>query len=92
MGHACEWETSMVLRAAPHLVGDYRAAADIPQGEHFAPGFRAWTTRDRTAAGHIGRPSAASAEKGEALLNHFADGIDAWLERVLAWNGEAWNA
>src|SRR5437764_7440058 len=22
MGHACEWETSMMLRIAPHLVGD----------------------------------------------------------------------
>ena len=24
MGHACEWETSMVLRLAPHLVGDLK--------------------------------------------------------------------
>ena len=22
MGHACEWETSMILKLAPHLVGD----------------------------------------------------------------------
>ena len=26
MGHACEWETSMILRLAPHLVGDFKGA------------------------------------------------------------------
>src|SRR4029079_2446323 len=26
MGHACEWETSMMLRLAPHLVGEYLKA------------------------------------------------------------------
>ncbi len=25
MGHACEWETSMILKLAPHLVGDLEA-------------------------------------------------------------------
>src|SRR5208283_5248640 len=32
MGHACEYETSMMLRLAPQLVGDYRAAPDVPWG------------------------------------------------------------
>src|SRR5438132_5118063 len=26
MGHACEWETSMILRLAPHLVGNFKTA------------------------------------------------------------------
>ncbi len=29
MGHACEWETSMILRIAPHLVGDYKSAPEV---------------------------------------------------------------
>src|SRR5687767_3469792 len=29
MGHACEWETSMILRLAPHLVGDFKSAKPI---------------------------------------------------------------
>jgi len=29
MGHACEWETSMVLRIAPNLVGNYAKAKPV---------------------------------------------------------------
>ena len=29
MGHACEWETSMMLRIAPHLVGDLKAVEPL---------------------------------------------------------------
>lgn len=92
MGHACEWETSMMLRIAPHLVGDYRGAPDVPFGRGFAPATRAWITRDRTAPGHIGQPQHASAEKGELLLQAFAADAVAFLERVLAWDGAEWDA
>jgi creatinine amidohydrolase len=85
MGHACEWETSMILRIAPQLVGDYRAAQPVPQAEPFEPAHRGWTTKDRSAPGHIGEPAAASAEKGERLLAHFAADLVAFLERVIAW-------
>src|SRR5688500_7990995 len=53
MGHACEWETSMMLRLAPPLVGDYRAAATVEAGTPFTPATRAWITRERSAPGHI---------------------------------------
>src|SRR3954467_13701396 len=42
MAHACEWETSMILRLAPHLVGNYKKAAPVEPGRGFGPTFRAW--------------------------------------------------
>jgi creatinine amidohydrolase len=92
MGHACEWETSMMLRLAPHLVGDYQQAIDVPWGRMFAPGHRAWITKERTEPGHIGYPRYASAEKGELLFRAFAADATAFLERVIAWDGHAWDA
>jgi len=91
MGHACEWETSMILRLAPHLVGNYKKAEPVEQGGGFAPAFRAWITRDRTRPGHIGSPQLASAEKGELLFQHFANGLVRLLERVVAWDGKSWS-
>ena len=91
MGHACEWETSMILRIDPALAGDYRAAAVVPQGNSFLPASRGWITRERTEPGHIGSPQAASVEKGEALLSLFAGDAAAFLERVIAWDGRSWN-
>jgi creatinine amidohydrolase len=87
MGHACEWETSMMLRIRPELVGDYKAAPNIAQGDLFDPGNRAWITKDRSTIGHIGQPQQASAEKGEMLFRLFADDVTAFLERVIAWDG-----
>jgi creatinine amidohydrolase len=91
MGHACEWETSMMLRLAPHLVGDYRNAPDVPWGRAFGPGHRAWITKERTEPGHIGYPQHASADKGELLFRAFAADVVAFLERVAAWDGQAWD-
>ena len=92
MGHACEWETSMVLRIRPELVGDYQALPDIPWGKAFAPATRAWITKDRTEPGHIGFPRYASAEKGETLFRVFSAAVVQLLERVIAWNGKDWDA
>lgn len=91
MGHACEWETSMILRLHPSLVGDYASAAPIEPGRPFLPASRGWTTRDRSGPGHIGHPQAATAEKGEYLLSRFANDVTALLERVIAWDGCSWN-
>jgi creatinine amidohydrolase len=90
MGHACEWETSMMLCVAPHLVGDYRAAAPVEFGTAFEPASRGWITKDRSPVGHIGRPHAATTEKGEALLRAFSDDVVRFLEQVIAWDGQSW--
>jgi len=92
MGHACEWETSMMLRIQPQLVGDYAAAVDVEWGRAFAPANRTWVTRDRSPVGHIGYPQNASADKGETLFRVFAAGVVALLERVIAWDGKEWDA
>lgn len=91
MGHACEWETSMMLRLAPHLVGDYHNAKTVEPGSAFSPASRGWITRERSAVGHIGSPQLATAEKGEHLFNVFSADVAAWLERVVRWDGKSWH-
>ncbi len=91
MGHACEWETSMMLRIDPSLVGDISAAEPVEPGRPFLPAARGWITKDRSQPGHIGHPQAASAEKGETLLSRFTDDTCALLERVTSWDGSSWN-
>lgn len=91
MGHACEWETSMMLRLAPHLVGRYCDAKPVDPGMPFSPAARGWITRDRTTPGHIGAPHLATAEKGDRLLRAFAADVTAFLERVIRWDGKSWN-
>ncbi len=90
MGHACEWETSMVLRIAPHLVGNLKQLQPVPQDEAFAPASRGWITKDRTEHGHIGSPQYATAEKGELLFHIFTEGVVQFLERVVRWDGHSW--
>jgi len=92
MGHACEWETSMMLQLAPQLVGDFRNPAPIDTGSLFAPAARGWITRERTQPGHLGQPHLATTEKGETLFRVFADDVAALVERVIAWDGRSWHA
>jgi len=85
MGHACEWETSMILALQPELVGDYRQAMRVNSTQPFDPAQQAWTTRDRSRVGHIGSPHLASAAKGETLLRLFAADVESTLRRVADW-------
>jgi creatinine amidohydrolase len=80
----------MILRIAPHLVGDLKQVEPAPFGNAFEPAHRAWITKDRTAAGHIGDPRHATAEKGETILKVFAADVVALLDRVRAWDGRSW--
>jgi creatinine amidohydrolase len=91
MGHACEWETSMMLRLDPDLVGDLAGVEPVPFGAAFEPASRAWITQDRSEPGHIGNPRVASPEKGESLFLAFTDDVVAFLERVDAWDGRSWD-
>lgn len=91
MGHACEWETSMMLRLAPHLVGEHKKVEAVDWGNPFEPASRGWITKDRTAPGHIGYPSYATAEKGETLFRVFSDDVVALVERIIAWDGRGWS-
>ena len=90
MGHACEWETSMILRLTPHLVKDIKKLEEVPFGFAFEPAYRGWITKDRTVPGHIGDPRHATAEKGEYLFQTFSNGVVKLLEQVIAWDGHSW--
>jgi len=91
MGHACEWETSMMLRIRPDLVTNLSKTDNVDFGNPFEPGNRGWITKDRTATGHIGDPRQATAEKGETLFRVFTADVVAYIERMLAWDGKSWN-
>ena len=91
MGHACEWETSMILRIAPHLVGDLSKVDPVEFGFGFEPAWRGWITKDRSEPGHIGDPREATAEKGETIFRVFTDDVVRLLERVINWDGRGWN-
>jgi len=90
MGHACEWETSMMLKLAPELVADLGVIEPVPMGDAFAMASRGWTTKDRSEPGHIGDPRQANAAKGEALFHRFSEDATAFLEQVIAWDGSSW--
>jgi creatinine amidohydrolase len=90
MGHACEWETSMILRLDASLVGDFENLPDVSMEPSFPPADRAWLTQERSKAGYIGSPSQATAEKGEALFDCFSRGLVDLIHRVGAWDGVSW--
>jgi creatinine amidohydrolase len=85
--HACEAETSMVLALRPELVDPTRfAEASFAEGQ--GPGGAAYRWRSfaaRTASGVIGDPTAASAEKGERLLEAAAAALAELLQNEGFW-------
>jgi creatinine amidohydrolase len=91
VGHACELETSMMLRIRPELVGDLSHLEPVEFGTGMSPANRAWITKDRTVPGHIGDPRFATAEKGETCFQVFSADVVTLLERACAWNGTSWN-
>lgn len=95
VGHACEWETSMMLAIRPDLVKPFERLEPRDVGYSFEPAYRGWITQERRpdggdAPGHLGAPALASAAKGEFLLGCYADGVEAFLRRVVAWDGRSW--
>lgn len=90
MGHACEWETSMILRIAPDLVGPIENLDDVSFEFGFGKAYRGWVTQDRTETGHIGAPRSATAEKGEQLFQTYAAGVTRFLREVAEWDGQGW--
>lgn len=95
VGHACEYETSMMLAIRPELVKEYRSLWSMDTGYSFDPAYRGWITKERAPAdvdapGYLGDPQHASAEKGEFLLSAYASGVEKFLARVVAWDGRSW--
>jgi creatinine amidohydrolase len=82
MGHACEFETSLVLALRPELVRTEEIRDDPPRDD---PALRGLTLAEdmwqRTDHGAVGYPERATADKGFAFL---AAAIDRTAEAVRA--------
>jgi creatinine amidohydrolase len=89
MGHACEWETSMILQLAPRLVGDLSQIEPVSSAMPFEPATQGWITKERSEPGHIGDPRRATAQKGQMLFDRFSQDVVTFLERVIAWDGRS---
>jgi creatinine amidohydrolase len=88
MGHACEFETSMILALRPDLVRRDRIRNDPLREEPALRGlYVAEDMRQRTDHGAAGYPEFATAEKGRAFLNaavgRTVEVVEALLKRKL---------
>jgi creatinine amidohydrolase len=86
MGHACEFETSMVLALRPELVHRDQIKDDPPNDDPILRGlYLAEDMRQRTDHGAVGYPERASAERGrtflEAAITRTAEVVTALLRR-----------
>src|SRR5262249_30702387 len=88
MGHACEFETSMVLALRPDLVRLEEIRDDPPPSEPALRGlYLAEDMKQRTDHGAVGYPERATADKGRAFLQatiaRTAEVVEALLARPL---------
>ena len=92
MGHACEWETSMILHLAPNLVGDLSRIEPVSLGMPFEPGHAGLdhAGAERSPATSA-TPAAPPREKGQTLFRIFSHDVVTFLERVIAWDGRSWD-
>jgi creatinine amidohydrolase len=74
MGHACEFETSMMMALRPDLVRKEEIADDPPNDDPVLRGlYLAEDMRQRTDHGAVGYPALATADKGVAFLSAAID-------------------
>ena len=82
MGHACEFETSMMLALRPELVRREEIRDDLPISDEKLRGlYLAEDMFQRTDHGAVGYPELATAEKGRRFL---AAGVERTVEVVKA--------
>jgi creatinine amidohydrolase len=84
MGHACEFETSMVLALRPELVRREEIRDDPPPPPSALRGlYVAEDMKQRTDHGAVGYPELATAEKGRAFLQAAVARTVAVIEALL---------
>jgi creatinine amidohydrolase len=95
MGHACEFETAVMLALRPELVDLSKAATAYPD-----PGSRYLTTdllggsavrtyqdfADLSESGTLGDPSLADREHGEKLREAVVDALVRFIEDFAGWS------
>jgi creatinine amidohydrolase len=85
MGHACEFETSMVLALRPDLVRREEIRDDPPPAESALRGlYLAEDMKQRTDHGAVGYPERATAAKGRAFLQAAVDRTAEVVQALLA--------
>jgi creatinine amidohydrolase len=88
--HACEAETSMVMALRPELVDEsrFKAAKHVEAGQVAGQAQAVYSRtafEERTPSGAVGDPTAASAEKGEKLLEAAATAVAGVLSDDARW-------
>lgn len=92
MGHACEFETSLCLAFAEHLVDSSKAVAAIPQpripGElhdllQKGPVALGFDWKRVTATGALGDPTMADREKGKRWITWLANAMHEAMENLI---------
>jgi creatinine amidohydrolase len=85
VGHACEFETSMIMHLRPELVDTDKLADQSGWLPDVLDGlFICRDLKQRTKAGATGRPDLATPEKGAALFKAIVNRIGAVAEKLLA--------
>jgi len=85
VGHACEFETSMMLHVRPELVvREKLAAAGKLVADSIDGVFLSRDMNQRTREGYTGRPDLASAAKGERLFSGIVDRLVSLVEQLLS--------
>lgn len=88
MGHACEFETAMVMALRPELVRKEKIQDDPPTSEPTLRGlYIGEDMHQRTQRGAVGYPQLATVEKGrkflQAAIDRTAEVVQALLARAL---------
>jgi creatinine amidohydrolase len=88
MGHACEFETSMVMALRPELVRTDKIKNDPPTSEPPLRGlYISEDMHQRTQRGAVGYPELATPEKGrkflQAAIDRTVEVVEALLQRKL---------
>lgn len=84
VGHACEFETSLMLHVRPDLVDTEKAkdagdlVSDVVDGFYICRDMK-----QRTREGYTGRPDLASSEKGAQLFQAVTAGLVELAEKLL---------
>ncbi|PHS02226.1 MAG: amidase [Blastopirellula sp.] len=84
VGHACEFETSMMLHVRPDLVDPNRTDAGELVPDQLNGIYLSRDMRQRTRHGYTGRPDLATAEKGKRLFQGIIDQLTNTAEKLLA--------
>ena len=83
VGHACEFETSMMLHVRPDLVQkELLADAGELVTDCISGVFLSRDMKQRTKAGYTGRPDLASAEKGKRLFEGIVDRLGELVDEL----------